>query len=125
MHTLATSDFLFGLPNTLLVWAVVGAGTIFLLDRTSLGRPVFGIGDRERAGLSLGIDARRVVLIAFAIAEDLRTFGRMLLTDYAGEAAQAIRRPPTLLQTISPAIRSRRARRSSAGAAIISAPSPA
>src|SRR5262249_1203405 len=56
MRTLATGDFLFGLPNALLVWAVVGAGAIFLLNRTTFGRAVYGIGNRERAAYLSGIN---------------------------------------------------------------------
>src|ERR1700741_3120856 len=32
MRTLATGDLVFGLPNALIVWAVVGGGAIFLLN---------------------------------------------------------------------------------------------
>jgi ribose transport system permease protein len=49
MRALATGDLVFGVPNALLVWAVVGAGAIFVLKRTTFGRAVYGIGNRERA----------------------------------------------------------------------------
>src|SRR5271165_4214666 len=88
MRTLATGDFLFGLPNALLVWAVVGAGAIFLLNRTTFGRAVYGIGNRERAAYLSGIDTQRVVL--FAIAGGLSAFGGVLLAGYASKAAQAM-----------------------------------
>jgi ribose transport system permease protein len=90
MRTLATGDFVFGLPNALLVWAVVGAGAIFLLNRTTFGRAVYGIGNRERAAYLSGIDTQRVVLIAFAIAGGLSAFGGVLLAGYASKAAQAM-----------------------------------
>ena len=32
MRFLATGDTMFGIPNALIVWAVIGAGTVFLLD---------------------------------------------------------------------------------------------
>jgi ribose transport system permease protein len=121
MRTLATGEFLFGLPNALLVWAVVGAAAIFLLNRTTFGRAVYGIGNRERAAYLSGIDTQRVVLIAFALAGGLSAFGGVLLAGYASKAAQAmgdaylLPRPPSCLA----------ARRSSAAAAVISAPSPA
>jgi Branched-chain amino acid transport system / permease component len=68
---LATGDLAFGLPNALIVWAVVGAGAIFLLNRTTFGRAVYGIGNRERAAYLSGIDTQRIVLAAFAIAGGL------------------------------------------------------
>ena len=90
MRTLATGDLVFGLPNALIVWAVVGAGTIFLLNRTTFGRAVYGIGNRERAAYLSGIDTQRIVLIAFAIAGGLSAFGGVLLAGYASKAAQAM-----------------------------------
>jgi ribose transport system permease protein len=90
MRALATGELLFGLPNALIVWAVVGAGAIFLLNRTTFGRAVYGIGNRERAAYLSGIDTQRVVLIAFALAGGLSAFGGVLLAGYASKAAQAM-----------------------------------
>ena len=90
MRTLATGELLFGLPNALIVWALVGAGAIFLLNRTTFGRAVYGIGNRERAAYLSGIDTQRVVLIAFALAGGLSAFGGVLLAGYASKAAQAM-----------------------------------
>ena len=90
MRTLATGELFFGLPNALIVWAVVGAGAIFLLNRTTFGRAVYGIGNRERAAYLSGIDTQRVVLIAFAVAGGLSAFGGVLLAGYASKAAQAM-----------------------------------
>ena len=90
MRTLATGDFLFGLPNALLVWAAVGAAAIFLLKRTTFGRAVYGIGNRERAAYLSGVNTQRVVLIAFALAGGLSAFGGVLLAGYASKAAQGM-----------------------------------
>ncbi len=90
MRALATGDLAFGLPNALLVWAVIGAGAVFLLNRTTFGRSVYGIGNRERAAYLSGIDTQRIVLIAFAIAGGLSAFGGVLLAGYASKAAQAM-----------------------------------
>jgi ribose transport system permease protein len=90
MRILATGDLVFGLPNALLVWALVGAGAIFLLNRTTFGRAVYGIGNRERAAYLSGVDTQRVVLIAFAIAGGMSAFGGVLLAGYASKAAQGM-----------------------------------
>src|SRR5271170_4327306 len=90
MRMLATGELFFGLPNALIVWAVVGAGAIFLLNRTTFGRAVYGIGNRERAAYLSGINTQRVVLIAFALAGGLSAFGGVLLAGYASKAAQAM-----------------------------------
>jgi ribose transport system permease protein len=90
MRTLATGELFFGLPNALIVWGGVGAGAIFLLNRTTFGRAVYGIGNRERAAYLSGINTQRVVLIAFALAGGLSAFGGVLLAGYASKAAQAM-----------------------------------
>jgi ribose transport system permease protein len=90
MRTLATGELFFGLPNALIVWGVVGSGAIFLLNRTTFGRAVYGIGNRERAAYLSGINTQRVVLIAFALAGGLSAFGGVLLAGYASKAAQSM-----------------------------------
>ena len=90
MRFIATGDTLFGIPNALIVWAAVGGATVFLLTRTSFGRAIYGIGNRERAAYLSGIRTQRVVLVAFAIAGGLSAFGGILLAGYASKAAQAM-----------------------------------
>jgi ribose transport system permease protein len=90
MRVLATGHTLFGLPNALLVWAAVGGATVFLLSRTTFGRAIYGIGNRERAAYLSGVRTQRVVLFTFAIAGGLSAFGGILLAGYASKAAQAM-----------------------------------
>jgi ribose transport system permease protein len=90
MHFIATGDIVFGLPNALMVWVITGAGGVFMLTRTTYGRAIYAIGNRERAAFLSGIDTQRVVMIAFAISGGLAAFGGVLLAGYAGRAAQAM-----------------------------------
>jgi ribose transport system permease protein len=90
MRYLATGNSLLGIPNALLVWAVVGAAAIFLLSRTIFGRCVYAIGNRERAAYLSGVRTQRVVMVAFAISGALSGFGGVLLAGYASKAAQAM-----------------------------------
>jgi ribose transport system permease protein len=90
MRFIATGETVFGLPNALIVWALVGAGAVFVLTRTTYGRYVYAIGNRERAAYLSGVDTRRVVMIAFAISGGLSAFGGVLLAGYASKAAQAM-----------------------------------
>ena len=87
---LATGFAMPGVPNAIIVWLIVGAAAIFLLRRTSFGRSVYGIGNRERAAYLSGVDTRRVVLVAFAVSGGLSAFGGVLLAGYAGKAAQSM-----------------------------------
>ncbi len=90
MRAIATGHTLFGIPNALIVWFVVGAATIFLLSRTTFGRTVYAIGNRERAAYLSGARTHLVVILAFAIAGGLAAFGGVLLAGYASKAAQAM-----------------------------------
>ncbi len=90
MRWLATGATIPGVPNAVIIWALVGAGMVFVLTRTRFGRSVYGIGNRERAAYLSGIDTRRVVLIAFAVCGGLAAFGGVLLAGYASKAAQSM-----------------------------------
>src|SRR5450631_3270416 len=93
MRFIATGHSLFGIPNALLVWAAVGAAAVFLLTRTTFGRTVYAIGNRERAAYLSGAPTRMVVMAAFALSGGLSAFGGVLLAGYASKAAQAMGDP--------------------------------
>ena len=90
MRWLATGSLVPGVPNAVIVWAVIGAATVFVLTRTTFGRSVYAIGNRERAAYLSGVDTRRIVMIAFAISGGLSAFGGVLLAGYASKAAQGM-----------------------------------
>ncbi len=90
MRYLATGFTIPGVPNAVIIWALIGAAMVFVLTRTSFGRTVYGIGNRERAAYLSGVDTRRVVMIAFAISGGLSAFGGVLLAGYASKAAQSM-----------------------------------
>jgi ribose transport system permease protein len=79
MRFIATGHSLFGIPNALLVWAAVGIAAVFLLTRTTFGRTVYAIGNRERAAYLSGARTRTVVMAAFALSGALSAFGGVLL----------------------------------------------
>jgi len=90
MRYLATGFLVPGVPNAVLIWAIVGAVAIFVLTRTTFGRCVYGIGNQERAAYLSGINTRRIVLIAFVTSGALSAFGGTLLAGYASKAAQSM-----------------------------------
>ena len=90
MRWLATGFLIPRLPNGILVWALVGCGIAFMLARTTFGRTIYGIGNRERAVYLTGIETRRVVLMAFVLAGSLSAFSGVLLAGYASKAAQGM-----------------------------------
>jgi len=90
MRYVATGFTIPGVPNAVVIWALIGAAMVFVLTRTSFGRSVYGIGNRERAAYLSGIDTRRVVMIAFAVSGGLSALGGVLLAGYASKAAQSM-----------------------------------
>src|ERR1700722_15919718 len=74
MRYIATGDTVFGLPNALIVWAIVGVAASLILSRTTFGRAVYAIGNRERAAYLSGVAPQRVTLVAFAISGGLSAF---------------------------------------------------
>lgn len=90
MRWLATGIAIPYVPNAVLVWALVGCLMVFLLTRTSFGRAVYGIGNRERAAYLSGINTRRIVMLAFVISGALAAFSGVLLAGYASKAAQSM-----------------------------------
>jgi ribose transport system permease protein len=93
MRALATGQTLFGIPNAVLVWSAIGIAAIFLLTRTTFGRTVYAIGNRERAAYLSGARTRLVVMSAFGLSGGLSAFGGVLLAGYASKAAQAMGDP--------------------------------
>jgi ribose transport system permease protein len=90
MRYLATGFAIPGVPNAIIVWAIIGAITVLVLSRTTFGRAVYGIGNRERAAYLSGVNTRRVVMTAFAASGGLAALGGVLLAGYASKAAQSM-----------------------------------
>jgi len=93
MRFLATGFIVPNLPNAVLVWALIGALTIFALNRTTFGRAIYAIGNSERAAYLSGAPTQRVVMATFAISGGLSAFAGVLLAGYASKAAQAMGDP--------------------------------
>ena len=90
MRYLATGFIIPAIPNSVICWAVIGAAAVFLMTRTTFGRQIYGIGNRERAAYLSGINTRRVVMTVFGISGGLAAFGGVLLAGYASKAAQSM-----------------------------------
>ena len=90
MRYIATGFAIPGLPNAVLCWALVGAVTVILLTRTTFGRAIYGIGNRERAAYLSGVNTRAIVVVVFALSGGASAFGGVLLAGYASKAAQSM-----------------------------------
>jgi len=90
MRFIATGHSVFGIPNALWIWVLVGGIAVFVLSRTTFGRSIYAIGNSERATYLSGVRTRFVILTAFAISGGLSAFGGVLLAGYASKAAQSM-----------------------------------
>jgi ribose transport system permease protein len=90
MRWMAAGNLIPGVPNAVLIWALTGAGAVFLLTRTTFGRAIYGIGNREAAAYLSGVPTQRVVIGVFALCGALAAFGGVLLAGYGGKAAQSM-----------------------------------
>jgi ribose transport system permease protein len=79
-----------GLPNALLLWAVLAVFMIFLLTRTTFGRKIYAIGNREKAAYLSGVNTRAVTLFCFVISGAASALAGVLLAGYATKAYQAM-----------------------------------
>jgi ribose transport system permease protein len=100
MRETAVGRLIPGVPNPLLIWIVLGAATIFMLTRTTLGRQIYAIGNKERAVYLSGVDTRRVLLVCFIISGACAAAGGVLLAGWANRSYQAMG-DPYLLPTIA------------------------
>jgi Ribose/xylose/arabinose/galactoside ABC-type transport systems, permease components len=93
MHLIAVGRTIFGIPNALWIWGLVGFILIILLTRTVFGRRVYAIGNRESAVYLSGVDTRRVILTCFAISGSCSALSGVLLAGYSTHAYQAMGDP--------------------------------
>lgn len=93
MQVLATGHTIAGIPNAVWIWVAVGAATVFLLNRTTFGRAIYGIGNQERSAYLSGIRSQRVVLLAFVISGGLSALAGTLLAGYSTKAYQGMGDP--------------------------------
>jgi len=103
MRELTVGHLVPGIPNPLLVWIVLGAVTMFVLKRTSLGRQIYAIGNQERAVFMSGVDTRRVILVCFVFSGACAAATGVLLAGWANRSYQAMG-DPYLLPTIAAVI---------------------
>lgn len=79
-----------GVPVALLVWIAVSLLVVVILTRTTLGRAIYAIGNRERAAYLSGINTNAVILTAFALSGAAAGLAGVLLAGYSTKAYQGM-----------------------------------
>jgi ribose transport system permease protein len=90
MRALATGSIIPDVANDVLVWGLVAILALFVLPRTTFGRALYAIGNRERAAYMSGIATRWTTLWVFVIAGVLSALGGVLLAGYSAKASQGM-----------------------------------
>jgi ribose transport system permease protein len=90
MHWLAVERPLAGIPNALFVWLLVGSAIAFMLGRTTLGRYIYAIGNREAVAYLSGVNTRAVLVAAFALSGACSALAGVLLAGYSTKAFQGM-----------------------------------
>ena len=75
-----------GVPNVVVLWAVIAAGAAWLLSRSAWGRRLCGTGANPTVALLSGTRVRAVRIAAYALSGLLAAFSGFLLTGYVGQA---------------------------------------
>ena len=79
-----------GIPNAIFVWIAVSVLVVILLQKTTLGRAIYAIGNREGVAYLAGIPTRRVTLLAFMLCGLLSGLAGVLLAGYSTKAYQGM-----------------------------------
>ena len=75
-----------GVPNVVVLWAVIAAAATWLLSRSAWGRQLCWTGANPVVALLSGTRVRAVRIVAYALSGLLAAFGGFLLTGYVGQA---------------------------------------
>jgi len=80
----------FGVPMALVVWVALSAVVVVILTRTTLGRYIYAVGNREAAAYLSGIDTRLVLIAAFVLCGLCAGLSGVLLAGYSTKAYQGM-----------------------------------
>jgi inositol transport system permease protein len=69
-----------GIPVLVLIFALVGAITWVLLNKTKIGKYIYAIGGNEHAAVTAGINVSKILIIIYAYAGLLAGLAGMMLT---------------------------------------------
>jgi ribose transport system permease protein len=90
MRWLGRESSLLGIPNVLWVWLALGVFVVLLLRRTTFGRAIFAVGNREIASYLSGIRTGRVICTAFVFAGFTSALGGLLLAGRFDQSYQGM-----------------------------------
>jgi ribose transport system permease protein len=81
---LSLGRWLFGIPNNILIMAIVLGGLWLLVERTSLGQEIQAVGGNPAAARLAGIDVDRIKILGFVISGVCAALTGILLASRLG-----------------------------------------
>jgi ribose transport system permease protein len=74
------------IPVAVLVWAVISVLNIVVLERSTLGRKTYAVGNNEVAAYLSGVRTPRVIIGAFMLSGIMNAFAGLLVAGNAGRS---------------------------------------
>lgn len=93
MRWLAVERTLFGIPNAVFLWALLGLAIVVMLKKTPLGRYIYAIGNKEAATYLSGVNTRLVIVACFVLSGMCSALAGVLLAGYSSKGYQAMGDP--------------------------------
>ena len=90
---LATEIFLGVVPMAVLVWVVISFINIVVLNRSTLGRKTYAVGNNEIATYLSGVRTQRVLVGAFVLSGVMNALAGLLLAGNAGRSFNEMGEP--------------------------------
>jgi ribose transport system permease protein len=80
------NGYLFGIPNPIIIMAVVFGACYFILKHTTIGRYVYSTGGNEEATQLSGVSVHRVKLFVYGMSGAMAAAGGMIITSRLSSA---------------------------------------
>lgn len=82
MSTMISQPLVFGVPGVAFIWLLVGVAMWLLLERTTYGKQLFGIGVNRVTSRLSGVRVPRTVVATYALSGLLSAFGGFMLLGF-------------------------------------------
>lgn len=93
LRYLATEVFWGVVPMAVLVWVVISFINIVILNRSTLGRKTYAVGNNEIAAYLSGVRTQRVIVGAFILSGVMNALAGLLLAGNAGRSFNEMGEP--------------------------------
>lgn len=102
--TVASGNFISGIPKNLWIWVLLGGLLLILLKKTGYGRSVYALGDNAGAARMSGVRAWQVVPLVYVASAFLGGVAGLLLASRSGGVAGLQLADQLLLPSVAAAV---------------------